>query len=98
MALQLARKVELKQHDMDLPRRHAGRADHLVDIDGLGLSAPTISSRSLCRMSGRGSGAPCASDEASSMEGGSGGRPKIGARVSRMSPALVTRHAPFQEI
>jgi hypothetical protein len=70
MALQPACKVELEQHDMDVPRRHAGRADHLVDIDGLGPSAPTISSRSLCRMSGRGSGAPCASDEASSMEGG----------------------------
>jgi hypothetical protein len=45
-------------------------------------------------MSGRGSGVPCASDEASSMDGGSRGRPKIGARVLRMSRALVTRHAP----
>ena len=37
MALQPACKVELEQHDMDVPRRHAGRADHLVDIDGARL-------------------------------------------------------------
>jgi hypothetical protein len=33
MALQLASKVELEEHDMHLPGCHAGGADQLVDID-----------------------------------------------------------------
>src|SRR4029079_7562050 len=33
MPWQSAGQVELEQHDMHLPRRHAGGADQLVDID-----------------------------------------------------------------
>ena len=75
---------------MHLPGGHACGADQLVDIDRAWTKrydqlafVPAIFGQGLRR--------PMLGGGASSIGGGTGGRPRIGATVSRMSRTEVTR-------
>jgi hypothetical protein len=93
MALQPSRKVKLQQDNMHLAGLKPGGPDQFVDIDRA-RSERADDTLALARADvGRGRGAPCSSEEASSVFG-AGGRPRIGASASTMSLADVTRQAP----
>jgi hypothetical protein len=94
VTLQSSREVKFEEHDMDLagPNPMARMISSIST--GLGPRAPTTRSRSLWTISGRGSGAWPSSGAASSGPKGSSGRPRIGAKASTTSLALVTRQAP----
>jgi hypothetical protein len=92
MALQASGKVQLEQHDMDVPGAELRGADQLVDIDqawserahdALALALADIGQglRRHAFIGGRSSA-------------GLGARPTIGASASTMSRAQVTSPAP----